>query len=84
MEPVSNCRPRGSQTNKVVRIVPVPGGAKMPDKTADAALDKIKDIHANWLAGTLASEDALFQIGDVIQMHDAAAQTKAKPALVTA
>jgi hypothetical protein len=56
----------------------------MPDKTADTALDKIKNIHAKWLAGTLASEDALFQISDIIQRHDAAARTKAKPALVTA
>jgi hypothetical protein len=56
----------------------------MPKRSTDAALDKIRELHAKWLAGTLASEDALFQISDVIQTHDAAARTKVKPALVTA
>jgi hypothetical protein len=56
----------------------------MPKRSTDAALDEIREVHAKWLAGTLASEDALFQISDVIQAHDAAARTKAKPALVTA
>jgi hypothetical protein len=56
----------------------------MPKRSTDAALDKIRELHAKWLAGTLASEDVLFQISDVIQTHDAAARTKAKPAPVTA
>jgi hypothetical protein len=56
----------------------------MPKRSTEVALNKIRDIHARWLDGTLAAEDALFQISDVIQTHDAAARTKAKTALVTA
>lgn len=55
----------------------------MPKRSTDAVLDEIREVHAKWLAGTLASEDALFQISDVIQTHDAAASSEAKTALVT-
>lgn len=53
----------------------------MPERYTDAALEKIKNIHAKWLEGTLASEDVLFQISDVIQTHGAAAETKATGAI---
>jgi hypothetical protein len=42
----------------------------------DAALGQIKNIYAHWLEGELAAEDVLFQISDVIQMHDEFAQSE--------
>jgi hypothetical protein len=53
--------------------------AIMPKRSTDAAFDKIRDIHARWLDGTLASEDVLFQISDVIQTHDAGEDRSERP-----
>jgi len=52
----------------------------MPTRSTDATMDQIKKIYANWLEGTLAPEDALFQISDAIQTRDAAARTEAEGA----
>jgi len=52
----------------------------MPMRSTDAAFGQTKNIYAKWLEGALASEDVLFQIGDVIQTQDA---TEAEGALST-
>jgi len=43
---------------------------KMPMIPTDIACDQFKNIYAKWLEGALSSEDAIFQIGDVLQMLD--------------
>lgn len=56
----------------------------MHTSSSETALNEIRDIHAKWVAGTLASEDVLFQISDVVQAHEAATKTGANVDLVTA
>jgi len=43
-------------------------------------MSHIQTFYGKWLEGALSSEDALFQIGDVLQMQDA---TEAEGALST-
>lgn len=56
----------------------------MPKIPTDATLDQIKELHAEWVAGALSSEDALFQISDVLQSHDAADGAEATPVQIAA
>jgi hypothetical protein len=60
------------------------GRENMHTSSIETALNEIRDVHAKWLAGTLASEDVLFQISDIIEAHEAAIKTGANVDLVTA
>lgn len=49
---------------------PSPSGSannRLAEGCADAAFSQLKTIYAKWLAGKSASEDTLFQIGDILQ-----------------
>lgn len=52
--------------------------------SADATLVQIKKLHAKWVAAALSSEDALFQISDVIERHHGAAWTDPARLTITA
>lgn len=56
----------------------------MGNRSTNAILDTIRKLHEEWLTGTLASEDAVFLIGDVIQAQDVATGTEVNSVPITA
>lgn len=56
----------------------------MGNRSTEAMLDRIRKLHEEWLTGTLASGDAVFLIGDVIEAHDVATGTEVKSLPITA